>query len=80
MLSILQKEGRNMTKEELKQRVLERIDARRDEIIAIGEQIFHNPELGFKEYKTARLVRDTFDSLGLAHEDGIALTLSLIHI
>lgn len=74
MLSILQKEGRNMTKEELKQRVLERIDARRDEIIAIGEQIFHNPELGFKEYKTARLVRDTFDSLGLAHEDGIALT------
>lgn len=74
MLSILQKEGRNMTKEELKERVLERIDARRDEIIAIGEQIFHNPELGFKEYKTARLVRDTFDSLGLAHEDGIALT------
>lgn len=63
-----------MTKEELKRRVLERIDARRDEIIAIGEQIFHNPELGFKEYKTSQLVRDTFDSLGLEHKDGIALT------
>lgn len=63
-----------MTKEQLKQHILEGIEARKGDIIAIGDQIYHNPELGFKEYKTSQLVQETFDGLGLAHEDGIALT------
>src|SRR5690606_23102776 len=39
-----------------------------------GETIRHNPELGFKEVKTARLVEHTLKDLGLAPQTGLALT------
>jgi len=58
----------------LKQQVLSEIDARRDEIIGTGEAIMDAPELGFKEWSTASRVQDLFDSLGLPHEDGLAVT------
>src|SRR5215470_9777195 len=64
----------DMTKDELKQRVFEAIDRRGDEIIGLGEQIRRQPELGFKEVKTARLVEDTFKKLGLAPRSGLAMT------
>ncbi len=63
-----------MTTEELKQRVCEAIDAHAERIIGIGESIWNNPELGFKEVKTARLVAEVFQELGLPHRTGIALT------
>jgi amidohydrolase len=63
-----------MTRDELKQRVYQAIDQRADEIIGLGEQIRRNPELGFKEVKTARLVDETFKKLGLAPRTGLALT------
>jgi amidohydrolase len=63
-----------MTRDELKQRVLEAIDRRAEEIIAVGEQIRRHPELGFKEVKTARLVEDTFRRIGLQPKSGLALT------
>src|SRR5437899_950073 len=63
-----------MTKDELKQRVYQAIDQRGDEIIGIGEQIRRQPELGFKEVKTARLVEDTFKKLGLSPRSGLAMT------
>src|SRR6266702_8005602 len=63
-----------MTKDELKRRVWQAIDQRADEIIGLGEQIRHHPELGFKEVKTARLVEETFKRLGLAPRSGLALT------
>jgi amidohydrolase len=63
-----------MTRDELKQRVYQAIDQRADEIIGLGEQIRRNPELGFKEVKTARLVEETFTKLGLAPRTGLALT------
>lgn len=63
-----------MTKEQVKAQILEQIDLHAARIIAIGEQIFRNPELGFKEYKTSSLVRDTFKQLGLEYEDGLSLT------
>jgi len=44
-----------MTKDELKRRIFEAIDSRADEIIGIGERILKNPEMGFKEVKTAAL-------------------------
>ncbi len=44
-----------MTRDQLKARILEAIDRRAPEIIAIGERIRKNPELSFKEVKTARL-------------------------
>ena len=63
-----------MTRDLLKARILEAIDRRAPEIIAIGERIRKNPELGFKEVKTARLVEDTFRALGLSPKVGLAFT------
>lgn len=63
-----------MTKEQLKAQVTANIDANKDRIIAIGEQIFSNPELGFKEVKTSQLVKDTLDELKIPHQDGLAIT------
>lgn len=58
----------------LKQRVCASIDAHRDEIIALGEDIRTHPELGFKEFRTAEIVADRFSRLGIPHETGIAIT------
>ena len=63
-----------MTRDQLKARILEAIDRRAPEIIAIGERIRKNPELGFKEVKTARLVEDTMRGLGLSPRTGLAFT------
>jgi len=61
-------------KEELKKSLCEAIDKRRDEIVRIGEEIMENPELGFKEVKTAKLVADTFGHLGIPYQEGLAIT------
>lgn len=63
-----------MDKEQLKQQVSKAIDENRRKIIEIGEQIFKNPELGFKEHKTSALVKDVFKSLGLPYEENLAIT------
>lgn len=68
------KGGFLMNKEQLKQQVIETIDERREEIISIGETIFKNPELGFKEIKTSALVKDIFKSLNLPFQEGLAIT------
>ena len=62
------------TKEKLKQAICEAIDRRRAEIEKIGDQILKNPELGFKEVKTSRLVADTMTSLNIPHENELAIT------
>lgn len=59
---------------ELKDRVRRSIEARRDEIIAIGEDIRVHPELGFKEFRTAGIVSEHMRRLGIPHETGIAIT------
>src|SRR5881296_1799696 len=63
-----------MTTNELKQRVYAAIDRRAEEIVGLGERIRKQPELGFKEVKTARLVEDTLAGLGLTPTAGLALT------
>ena len=63
-----------MTKDELKKSIYAAIDRRSAEIIAIGECVRRTPELGFKEFKTARLVEETFGRLGLKPRTGLALT------
>jgi amidohydrolase len=63
-----------MTRQEIKQRVYAAIDRRAEEIIGIGEQIRMHPELGFKEFRTARVVEETLGRLGLAPKGGLALT------
>ena len=63
-----------MTREELKKLVCAAIDAHRDEIFEIGESIFADPELGYKEYNAAAKVKAIFEKLGLAYRDQVALT------
>jgi amidohydrolase len=63
-----------MGREALKRQVAEEIDRRQAEIIALGERIWRDPELGFKETRTAALIADEFARLGLAYRDGLALT------
>jgi len=65
----------NMTDiQQLQDRVCECIDAHREEIIAIGEDIRVHPELGFKEFRTAEIVAHHFARLGIPHRTGIAIT------
>src|SRR5437660_11259743 len=63
-----------MTRADLKARVNQTIDAHAQELEQLARQIFAQPELGFKEHRTASVVHDWFDRLGLSHQDGIALT------
>jgi amidohydrolase len=61
-------------REDVKRSVCEAIDRNADRIIGLGETIRHHPELGFKEFKTARLVEETFRDIGLAPRAGLAIT------
>ncbi len=63
-----------MTKTELMQKVRTAVDRRAEDIIGVGEEIRRHPELGFKEYKTARVVAQAFEKIGLKPRTGLALT------
>ena len=60
--------------EELKKRACETIDKRKKEIVGVAQQVLANPEAGFRETKTAQLVAQKFDELGIPHRRGLALT------
>lgn len=62
------------SKEELKRLAAEVIDAKADELIAIAKTILENPEPGFRELKTARLVAEKFGELGIQPRSGLAVT------
>ena len=57
-----------------KKNVCKSIDEKKEELISIGEKIFKNPELGFKEEKTANLVKETFEKIGIEYRKNLALT------
>jgi len=61
-------------KDELRKQISEAIDKRQSDIEKIGDQIMVNPELGFKEFKTAKLVSETMEAIGIPHETGLAIT------
>ncbi len=63
-----------MTKEQLKKLALEEIDKHAGEIIALGNSIFEQPELGYKEYKTASKIMEKFDKIGFSYEKEVAVT------
>ena len=63
-----------MTKQQIKQQVLEQIDRQSEWIIQIGDTIFSNPELGFREHKTAKLTADVLSGLGLGCRENLAVT------
>ena len=52
------------SKQELKNRVRQAIDDKADEIVRVSKTILDNPETGFREVKTAKLVADLFGAVG----------------
>lgn len=63
-----------MNKEELKRRCLEAIDANRELIIKLGNDVYKTPELGYKEFQTTKRVEEAFREVGLTPESEIAYT------
>lgn len=58
----------------MKQLVCQRIDEHAEQIISIVRQIESQPELGYKEVKTAAAVTEFLTSLGYDCREGLALT------
>ncbi len=63
-----------MDRETLKRVVCEQIDRQKEEMIQIAKTILHHPELGYKEVKTAALVKETLKKLHLPVREGLAIT------
>ena len=64
----------SLPKEELKRRASDAIDSRADELVNLVRTILDNPEPGFREIKTSRLVANKFGELGLPSRAGLAMT------
>ncbi len=62
------------SKEELKAKAFREIDSRADEIVGLAQAILKNPEPGFRETKTSRLVGEKFAEMGIPFRSGLALT------
>ena len=60
--------------ETLKTAALAAIDARRQWLIDVAQTVLRNPEPGFQEFETARLISQRLSDLGVEHETGIAVT------
>ena len=58
----------------IKALALSAIDRRRDWLVQIAETVLRNPEPGFQEFKTSRYVSEKLTELGIAHENGLAVT------
>ncbi len=58
----------------MKDKILKAIDENRNAIISCGEYILHNPEFGYKEFKTSQRVKEEFEKLGIPYEAELAIT------
>lgn len=58
----------------LKRRVRELVAKHAPAAIDVARDILEHPETGFREQRTAKIVTEFFDHLGLPHRDGLALT------
>ena len=63
-----------------KAEMFKKIEENRDFIISLGDRLFDCPELGFKEYRTAEIIKENFDALGISYESGIGETGVCAHI
>ncbi|MFN2364037.1 MAG: amidohydrolase, partial [Halarsenatibacteraceae bacterium] len=63
-----------MNIKDLKKKVLENIESNKDKIIEIGEKIYENPELGYKENFATDLVFEEMKKLELSPERDLAVT------
>lgn len=63
-----------MDKQTLKELVLAQVDRDRDKILAIGREIYANPETGYREIKTTETLAAALAALGLPVDREIAVT------
>lgn len=63
-----------MNKDELKARINDIIDQRRDVYISMCKDIYNNPETGYKEIKTTKTLADALEKLGYKTRRNIAVT------
>jgi amidohydrolase len=63
-----------MNKEELKKKVCQQIDQRREDMIRVAKTMLGHPELGYRETKTAAMVREVLKGLNLPVREGLAVT------
>ena len=59
---------------EMKQAAIAAIEERKEELIGIARTILDNPETGFTEQKTSRLVQEKMQAMGIPFQAGLALT------
>lgn len=69
-----------LDKKALKEKVLAEIDARADEIIEYATAIWKYPELGFKEFKTAKLTESKYEEMNWKYKKEIAITGSKAYL
>ena len=62
------------TLSEVRAAVSEAIERRSEEIIAMGDYVWKNPEPGYKEFKTAKYANDKLRALGLPLRENLAIT------
>jgi len=63
-----------MRRDKLKNKVCKKIEENKNEIIDIVQQIYNNPETGYKEKEATALVKNAFQTLKLKPEENIAVT------
>ncbi len=62
------------TRQELKEKACAAIEERKEEIIAIAQDILRHPETGYTEQRTSGIVKDWFGRLDVPYRDRIAIT------
>ncbi len=60
--------------DKIEQKILNAIDAHREEIIQIGRDIWGHAECGYKEVRTSKLFQDHMKKMGLSVENDLAIT------
>ncbi len=63
-----------MNKTELKEKIKKTLDSHKAEILALAKDIASEPELGFKEEKTAAKIKNIFAKYNIPYQDKLALT------
>ena len=58
----------------MEKRVWNVINSIKNEMIKLGENIFENPELGFKEFETNKLICEILDKYSISYRNDIAIT------
>ncbi|MCF0150889.1 MAG: amidohydrolase [Firmicutes bacterium] len=63
-----------MTVQEMKKAACEAIDKHRQDLLDLAASIESEPELGYKEFKTAAKIKKVLDELGFKYQDEVAIT------